>query len=437
MTFASKDPVPRPPLAAASMLAVLIPASVLLSGTALASPAAASTAAARCSVPRLVSAISAANRAGGTVTLATRCTYRLTAPNNATDGGTGLPVITNTVKIRGSGTSITRSGAAVFRLFDVAAGGSLSLSGLTLSNGLANDGANGGGAVDNHGTLTVTGVTFTANQSPAPTGASGGAVSNSGTLTVGGSVFRGNTAQEGGAVLNQNNATITNTWFSGNTATSFGGGAIVNVLGTTTLRHDAFTGNKGPGGGAIDNDAVVNADDSLFTGNVAGANGGGALQNFGTMTVTRSLVSGNTSPFGADLYNFTGASLTVTMSIIADGIGGSNCGGGSPVTDGGHNFDSGTSCGFSASSQSVSRPLRPGPSHRLIARARPVRAATALRDEDHAHRVERGDRDRAERAGLQVDGAQGVGGVPGAGAGGRGAVRIARGHRGVHRPRRE
>jgi hypothetical protein len=344
--IASTGSGPRPVLAAASILAALIPASILVSGTALAS-ATASQAAVSCSVPRLVSAISAANRAGGTVTLATRCTYRLTARNNATDGGTGLPVITKNVTVRGSGTTITRSGTAAFRLFDVAAGGSLSLSGLTLSNGLANDGVNGGGAVDNHGKLTVSGVTFAANRSPAATGVSGGAISNSGTLSVSGSTFRGNTAQEGGGILSQNNATITNSSFTGNTATDFGGGGLVNVLGTTTVSHDTFTGNKGPGGGAIDNDAVVHINYSTFTGNVAGNNGGGALQNFGTMTVTHSLVSRNTSPFGADLHNYTGDSLTVSWSVITDGIGGANCSGGTPVTDGGHNSDSGTSCGFS------------------------------------------------------------------------------------------
>lgn len=358
MKIASTGSSPRPVLAT-SILAGLIPASILVSGTALASTAITSRAAVyraavSCSVPRLVSAISAANRAGGTVTLATHCTYRLTALNNATDGGTGLPVITKNVTVRGSGTTITRSGSAAFRLFDVAAGGSLSLSGLTLTHGLADDGLNGGGAVDNHGELTVSGVTFTADLSPSPTGASGGAISNSGTLRISSSTFRGNTAQEGGGILNQNIATITNTRFTGNTATDFGGGGIVNVLGTTTLSHDTFTGNKGPGGGAIDNDAVVNINDSTFTGNVAGDNGGGALQNFGTMRVTRSLVSGNTSPFGADLYNYFGGSLTVTRSVIANGIGGANCGGGTPVTDGGHNFDSGTSCGFSKASHSVS-----------------------------------------------------------------------------------
>ena len=70
-----------------------------------------------------------------------------------------------------------------FRIFDVASGGSLTLNSLTLSNGLANNGQQGGGAIFNHGTLAVTAGTFTNNSSPATTGTSGGAIDSSGTLT--------------------------------------------------------------------------------------------------------------------------------------------------------------------------------------------------------------------------------------------------------------
>ena len=61
-----------------------------------------------------------------------------------------------------------------------------------------------------------------------------------------------------------------------------------------------------------------------------------------------------------------------------------------------------------------------------------------LRDEDQALGRDRSvDGDIADRAGLQVDAAQGVGRVAGARAGGRGAVGVARGHRGVRGPRGE
>jgi chitodextrinase len=311
-----------------------------------------------CDTPTLVSAISTANATpgGGTLTLTTGCVYTLASANNTTDGGTGLPVITGNVTIQGAGATITRSsatGVTAFRIFDVASGGSLTLNTLTLSNGLANNGQQGGGAIFNHGTLAVTAGTFTNNSSPATTGTSGGAIDSSGTLTVTTSTFSGNSAQEGGGVFNQNIATIINSTFTSNTATIYGGGASVNGAGTETLAGDTFVGNTGPGGGALDNDATLNISNSTFTNNTAGTNGGGAVVNFGTTTLTQSTFSGNTSPYGANIYNFTGFTLSMSMDIVAGGLTGTNCAGQAPITDLGYNIDTGSSCGFTATTHSL------------------------------------------------------------------------------------
>jgi hypothetical protein len=291
-----------------------------------------------CSTPNLISAITTANGTpgGGTLVLATGCVYTLESANNTTEGGTGLPVITGNVAVQGAGATIARStatGVPAFRIFDVADGGSLTLNALTLSNGLANNGQQGGGAIFNHGTLTVTAGTFTNNSSPAATGTSGGAIDSTGTLSVNTSTFSANSGQEGGGIMNQSTATVTNSTFAGNNATDFGGGALVNTAGTATVAGDTFVGNTGPGGGALDNDATLNITNSTFTNNTAGTNGGGAVVNFGTTTVNQSTFSGNTSPFGANLYNFTGFTLSMSMDIVAGGLTGTNCGGGAPITD--------------------------------------------------------------------------------------------------------
>ena len=334
--------------------------AVLLAATGLAGIAFAPAALAAvipCSAASLVSAITGANTSGGGIlTLAGGCTYTLTATNNSADGGTGLPVVKTNITIQGNGATITRSGSVAFHLLDVASAGRLTLSSLTLTNGLANDGVNGGGAIDSHGALTVTNSTFSGNSSPAASGTSGGAINSSGTLTVTNSTFTGNTAQEGGAIFNQKTATITNSTFSGNTATIFGGGALLNAAGTETVTGDTFTGNSGPGGGAIDNDTTLNISDSTFTGNTAGGNGGGGVQNFGTTTITQSTFSANGSPFGANIYNYTGFSLTISSSIVAGGVTGSNCGGQAPITDHGYNIDTGSSCGFSGTSMNNTQP---------------------------------------------------------------------------------
>ena len=270
-----------------------------------------------------------------------------------------LPVITASVSIASNGATITRSGSGTaFRLFDVASAGSLSLSSVTLSNGLVSA-TNRGGAIFNHGPLTVSSTTFSGNTSTA-TVTSGGAINSSGPLTVSLSTFTGNTAQEGGGIFNQSTssaATVTDTTFSGNTATIFGGGAILGGAGTTNVARDTFSGNNATGtagGGAIDNDAAVNITNSTFSGNTAGTNGGGAIQNFGTATITWSTLSGNNSAFGANLHNVTtGSPMTVSQSIVANGAGGgTNCSGTPAIVDGGYNIDTGTSCGFSTANHS-------------------------------------------------------------------------------------
>jgi len=327
--------------------------------TGLVAAPAAQAATVPCSASSLISAIKTANgtTGGATITLTSGCVYTLTVVNNTTDGGTGLPVITGKVTVVGGGATIARStasGIPAFRIFDVASGGSLTLKSLTLSHGLADNGVAGGGGIFNHGTLSVTASTFLSNSSPAVTGTSGGAINNSGTLTVATSTFTGNSAQEGGGVFNQQTATIKTSTFTNNRATVFGGGALVAAAGTTTVTADAFIGNSGPGGGAIDNDTTVHISDSTFTGNTAGANGGGGVVNFGTATIVQSTLSGNTSPFGANVFNYTGFTLSIGMSIVAGGLGGSNCGGQAPITDLGYNIDTGSSCGFTTANHSLS-----------------------------------------------------------------------------------
>src|SRR5262249_29480017 len=97
-------------------------------------------------VADLIRDIGLANQAGGTNTItlsaAPSSPSTWTAVDNPTDGANGLPVIAagNNLTIVGNGDTIgrsTASGTPAFRLLDVAAGASLTLEGLTLTNGLA------------------------------------------------------------------------------------------------------------------------------------------------------------------------------------------------------------------------------------------------------------------------------------------------------------
>ena len=339
---------------------VFASAVVLLVGASMLAGATDAAAAIPCNTTALISAVQTAS-GGGTIILSSGCTYNLTVVNNTADGGTGLPVITGNVTMQGNGATITRSAVANtphFRMFDVTKSGTLTLNGVTLSNGIVDNNAQGGGAVFNYGTLAVSGSTFAGNSNPATNGNSGGAIENSGTMTVTTSTFTGNSAMEGGGVFNQGTAAITQSTFTNNTANIYGGGAIVNAFGTTTVDGCTFVGNTGPGGGAIDNDTTITISNSTFVNNTAGNNGGGAIVNFGTATLTTSTLSRNAAPFGSSLDNFSDltktpnviATLTVSSTIVAGGQGGNNCGGSPPVVDAGYNLDTGASCGFTTAS---------------------------------------------------------------------------------------
>jgi hypothetical protein len=130
------------------------------------------------SVPELIADINAANLTGGdnTITLEAGQTYTLTAVDNVpvynglpVSAANGLPVIAanDNLTILGKGATIERSsavGTPAFRLFDVAAGASLTLKDLTLQGGrIADYPSARGGAIYNQGSLDLNGVTVQNN----------------------------------------------------------------------------------------------------------------------------------------------------------------------------------------------------------------------------------------------------------------------------------
>jgi hypothetical protein len=199
--------------------------------------------------------------------------------------------------------------------------GSFDLSGLTLSWGSDYYNPNeGGGAIYNAGTMTITNSTFHDNQDTSvedatpvpPNGFGGGAIFNAGTMTITNSNFHDNVSAQ---------------------VSTLGGGAIYNTIGTLTIRNSTFNHNWQVGGfgGAILNEAGF------------------------PVTITNSTFRANNLGGGAQL---AGSGFTISGTII-DGAGGANCGGGivgdSQVTDDGYNLedDAGASCGFSAARHDI------------------------------------------------------------------------------------
>ena len=214
-------------------------------------------------VSALIADISASNAAGGantiTLTAPISSPYVLTALNNRTDGGNGLPVIAanDNLTIVGNGDTIERTlsdgfpSGTPYRLFEVAAGASLTLQNLTLHHGMVfgTGVAADGGGILNEGTLVLTGVTVWQNYAGSiytneggGTSGSGGGIWSNGSLTLeNGTLMEGNQAHGG--------EFVSNTW--GGPIIPAGaayGGALYVAGGTATITNTTITGNEAFGG---------------------------------------------------------------------------------------------------------------------------------------------------------------------------------------------
>src|SRR6266699_3875226 len=120
----------------------------------------------------------------------------------------GELVVNNSLTISGSGAAnLAVSGNAASRVFHISSGKTVTISGLTITNGLvsgtfpANAGA---GIYNDHGNLTVSNCTVSGNST---SNGLGGGILNAGsngiaTLTINNSPLSGNSAFQGGGITN-------------------------------------------------------------------------------------------------------------------------------------------------------------------------------------------------------------------------------------------
>jgi CSLREA domain-containing protein len=252
-------------------------------------------------------------------------------PGTITLNGTELPFITNAVTISGLGVGkVTINGAGKTRIFntDMPNGESLTLSGLTLTNGktIGNGGALHLGPNDN---ATVIDCVITGN-----TAISGGgiALAIDADLVLVGSTLSGNvatTGRGGGLYLfSDGSATVTGSTVSGNAAGGHGGG--IYFWGTTpaaalTIRNSTFSGNSsvlwGGGIAVLGFDGSVSVQNSTFSGNSAFY--GGAMsrsEGKASVTVESSILFGNVATTGPEIYAGA-APVTVLTSLMGTTAG--------------------------------------------------------------------------------------------------------------------
>ena len=259
------------------------------------------------------------------------------------------------------------------RVFHITNGVTVSISGLFISAGLADD--RGGGILNDHSTLTVSNCRIVGNSALGDGGGiyndhstltvstctiggngvlgDGGGIYNDGsegsaTLTITNSTLSGNSAiLDGGAIYSagtegSETLTITNSSLSGNSAGGSGGGIASYALGfsamaTLTINNSTLSGNSAGGGGGIYNTAdghgstTLAINNSTLSGNSAIGYGGGivnvGVQASATLRINNSTLSGNSASGAGGIYNADnngGATLTIANSILKTGASGEN-----------------------------------------------------------------------------------------------------------------
>ena len=245
------------------------------------------------------------------------------AGQTITLGGTQLS-ISSALTINGLGASqLTISGNNTSRIFEVTNAGIVTISGLTLTQGKADN----GGGIDNNGTLTISNSTISGNSA-----FNGGGIYTNGTLTISNSTIAGNSAAvNGGGIINYGPLTISNSTISGNSANGSGGGISNYYYGGLTISNSTISGNSAVngGGGGIYTDGTLTISNSTISGNSAATEGGG-IRNFSSFFVglRSTIVANNSAPSGPDLNGNFGVEYSLikrrTGATLRESVAGSN-----------------------------------------------------------------------------------------------------------------
>jgi hypothetical protein len=267
-----------------------------------------------------------------------------------------LPLLTHSLSIEGPGADLLTVRGNIdgyYAVFTTDCDTTVSISGLTISNGgdngILNDGTltlndctvsgnadggiwddgelvtlnnctvtgnlGGGGIVSIVSTLVLNNCTVTVNSAYGYEARGGGINCVDGTVmlnncTVSGNSAYGDEAADGGGIRTRySTVTLTNCTVSGNNAV--GGGGIFNSYGALTLTNCTVSGNhaSGDGGGILNGvSGTLTLNSSTVCGNSASFRGGGIWNgNFLTLHVRNTIIAANTAPTGPDLYGSLGS----------------------------------------------------------------------------------------------------------------------------------
>jgi predicted outer membrane repeat protein len=254
-------------------------------------------------------------------------------PPGTYDVTSGQLNIQDAITIRGAGArrSVVQANGSS-RVFLINGGlSAVTLSSLTVTGGDA--GADDGGGIMTGSDLNLVGVALTANRTNAQTGGQNGGgvhLSSLADLSVRDSLIAGNTAYNGGGIYTNDEVTLLNSTVVNNTAGSpdhNGWGGAAQLGGATLVSNTTIAGNRDFGGG-LDH-------------------GGGFA--YGDVTFVNSIMAANRT------YEFNGIPPGPGNPGVLD-----NCALGT-FTDGGHNLEDGTDCGFNIATSHHSTDPKLGP----------------------------------------------------------------------------
>ncbi len=187
-------------------------------------------------------------------------------------------------------------------------GGTVNLSGMTISGGNALNGGSGGGIANIGGTLTLTNSVVTGNNAP---NFGGGIYSSSPTMIIG--------------------STISNNSANDPTGTTGGG---IHSISSLTLINTTVSGNSVPNGnnngGGIRAEATTSIVNSTITNNsaIGATSASGIFRNAGTVTIRNSIIAANqnnaTRPDAAGVFDATSAFNIVGNIGTATGFSAAN-----------------------------------------------------------------------------------------------------------------
>lgn len=222
--------------------------------------------------------------------------------------------ITQDVTITGTGSgSLTLQRTAGVISAINCTGGVVSISGVTVTGGLAGQ----GGGIRNTTTLTLVDVILTGNHGIGE----GGGIWNSGSITMTDVVVTANTTVGNGAgIYNEGTITATGGSITANDAVNVGGGLWNS--GTLSLTNAPVTGNNSDtGGGGVGNSGTMTLVEVTLDGNTGNLVGEAAYADTGgTITFTRCTISNHAAATSQAVYIAIGGTVNFDNSTASGNV---------------------------------------------------------------------------------------------------------------------